>query len=64
MCAIILHILIIILHYFRYDLASRNIEVVGCWLGNYLRQMKRVNPEVQLWGIGHSLGAHLVSNPD
>lgn len=45
----------------RYDLASRNIEVVGCWLGNYLRQIKRAKPDTFLWGVGHSLGAHLVS---
>jgi len=45
---------------YRYDHAARNIEVVGCWLGNYLRQMRRAHPEAYLWGIGHSLGAHLV----
>jgi len=43
----------------RYNDATRNIETVGCWIGNYVRQMKRHESNFQIWGVGHSLGAHL-----
>ncbi|CAL8139644.1 unnamed protein product [Orchesella dallaii] len=44
----------------RYELAAKNIEPVGCWLGNHLREIKRRKPDTYLWGVGHSLGAHLM----
>jgi hypothetical protein len=44
----------------RYPHAVRNIEAVGCWVGNYAREIKRFKSDYKLWGIGHSLGAHLI----
>lgn len=44
----------------RYEQAAKNIESVGCWLANHLREIKRRKPNTYLWGVGHSLGAHLM----
>jgi len=44
----------------RYEQAAKNIESVGCWLANHLREIKRRKSGVYLWGVGHSLGAHLM----
>ena len=45
---------------FYYEQASANALAVGQWLSSYLVEIYRRFPETILWGLGHSLGAHLM----
>lgn len=45
---------------FRYRQAAANVLTVGDWLSNYTRTIKEMRPSVSLYGIGHSLGAHVM----
>ncbi|XP_054156751.1 phospholipase A1-like [Oppia nitens] len=42
-----------------YEQAAANALAVGQWLAPYLRELRKRFPEISLWLIGHSLGAHL-----
>ena len=53
----------------HYSQAAANTEVVGQWLGgvtNHLissicpRTRQPMPPKPQVWGVGHSLGAHVL----
>ncbi|XP_077978242.1 phospholipase A1 VesT1.02-like [Glandiceps talaboti] len=45
-----------------YRQAAANTQEVGLWLGKIVSGIdkKRVVPTLQIWGIGHSLGAHVL----
>lgn len=45
---------------FEYRTAASNVMTVGPWLGNYTKAIKEVNPKIFLYGVGHSLGAHVM----
>jgi len=44
----------------RYLQAAANIQSVGAWLANHLAEIGNMKPQLPLWGIGHSLGCHLL----
>ncbi|CAG2122127.1 unnamed protein product, partial [Medioppia subpectinata] len=44
----------------RYRQAAANVETVGLWLSGYAQQMNLSIPGLEIWGIGHSLGAHVI----
>lgn len=44
----------------KYQQAASNCFEVGKWLGNFLRKFRQEFPNVFTYGIGHSLGAHLL----
>lgn len=44
---------------FRYRQAAANVLTVGNWLAKYVKMIKDVKPDIKLYGIGHSLGAHV-----
>ncbi|KAH9423432.1 hypothetical protein DERP_003711 [Dermatophagoides pteronyssinus] len=44
----------------KYQQAASNCFEVGKWLGNFLRKFRQEFPNVSTYGIGHSLGAHLL----
>ncbi len=44
----------------RYRQSVANIETVGVWLSSYISQINRTINGVEIYGIGHSLGAHLI----
>lgn len=44
----------------NYEQASANALAVGHWLSAYLTEIHHRFPEIILWGLGHSLGAHLM----
>lgn len=45
---------------FYYRQAAANIVPVGEWLGNFTKIVKSVTPKLPIYGIGHSLGAHVM----
>ena len=44
----------------RYLQAAANIQSVGDWLSMHMTQIGILKPELVIYGIGHSLGAHLL----
>lgn len=46
--------------FIKYDKAAGNIKSVGAWLGDIADELKRLHPHLHIWGIGNSLGAHLL----
>ncbi|CAG2182613.1 unnamed protein product, partial [Oppiella nova] len=44
----------------RYRQAAANTETVGVWLAGYVQQMNLSIVGIEIWGIGHSLGAHVI----
>lgn len=45
---------------FRYRQAASNVMTVGHWLANYTRAINDVKKNLIIYGIGHSLGAHVM----
>lgn len=45
---------------FRYRQAASNVMTVGHWLANYTRAISEVKRGLLIYGIGHSLGAHVM----
>ena len=45
---------------FRYRQAAANVLTVGEWLSQYIKTIKDVKPDTIIYGIGHSLGAHVM----
>lgn len=45
---------------FNYAQAASNCLQTGSWLGKVISQIRRAFPQVDTYGIGHSLGAHLM----
>ncbi|OTF75416.1 Pancreatic triacylglycerol lipase-like protein [Euroglyphus maynei] len=45
---------------FRYRQAAANVLTVGEWLSQYIKTIKDVSPNTIIYGIGHSLGAHVM----
>ena len=45
---------------YRYNQASSNALETGKWLGNFLKALRKANKDLGIYGIGHSLGAHLM----
>lgn len=48
------------LWFWQYTRAVANTQIVGEYLGNIVRQLKSDMPHVLIWGIGYSLGAHVM----
>lgn len=44
----------------NYPQAAGNTQAVGEWLGQLTSQIRKVAPGVYMWGVGHSLGAHVL----
>lgn len=46
----------------KYTQAAANTQTVGAWLALIAQEIKRVHPseDMKIWGIAHSLGAHLL----
>jgi len=44
----------------EYLQAGANIQAVGDWLGPHAAQISSRNPDLIIWGVAHSLGAHLL----
>lgn len=44
----------------RYKQSAANTESVGIWLSAYAMQINHKITGIEIWGIGHSLGAHVV----
>ncbi|XP_054165925.1 phospholipase A1-like [Oppia nitens] len=44
----------------RYRQAAVNIKPVGLWLAPYVQQINQTVHGMEIWGIGHSLGAHVM----
>ncbi len=45
---------------FQYIYAASNTQTVGTWLAQYARAVKMKFPSTELWGVGHSLGSHVI----
>lgn len=51
---------------YRYKQAAANTQAVGSWLAEYVKAIKEkvespnTDSNIYIWGIGHSLGAHLM----
>lgn len=45
---------------FRYRQAASNVMPVGQWLANFTKAINDVQPKLPIYGIGHSLGAHVM----
>lgn len=45
---------------FKYEQASANALAVGEWLAKYAIQIRKQREDIYIWGVGHSLGAHLM----
>lgn len=43
-----------------YRNAAANVVPVGQWLANYTKAINDVKPSLPIYGVGHSLGAHLM----
>jgi hypothetical protein len=48
------------LPHLEYKKAAGNIRSIGAWLGDVVEELRRMHPRLKIWGIGHSLGAHLM----
>jgi len=48
------------LPHLEYKKAAGNIRSVGAWLGDFVDELRKMHPRLKIWGIGHSLGAHLM----
>lgn len=44
----------------RYKQSAANTETVGVWLSAYAMQCNHSIAGLEIWGIGHSLGAHVL----
>ena len=44
----------------RYRQSAANVESVGVWLASYAQQINHSIHGMEIWGIGHSLGAHVM----
>jgi hypothetical protein len=44
----------------RYLQAAANIQSVAEWLSGHLSAIGLLKPDLVMWGVGHSLGAHLI----
>lgn len=44
----------------RYNSAAANTETVGIWLSGYAKEMGFNCSWISIWGVGHSLGAHVL----
>ncbi|KAJ6225148.1 hypothetical protein RDWZM_003693 [Blomia tropicalis] len=45
---------------FRYRQAASNVIPVGNWLGAFTKAIYDLQPKLSIYGIGHSLGAHVM----
>ncbi|KAI2809848.1 hypothetical protein RDWZM_002999 [Blomia tropicalis] len=46
----------------KYGQAASNSIETGRWLGNFLAALRERCPKIEIYGIGHSLGAHLMGS--
>jgi hypothetical protein len=44
----------------KYEQASANALAVGQWLAKYAKALRQRFNDLYIWGLGHSLGAHLM----
>ncbi|XP_077987052.1 pancreatic lipase-related protein 2-like [Glandiceps talaboti] len=45
---------------FRYKKVAANTQPVAIWLGEILQEIKKRRANINIWGVGHSFGAHLL----
>ncbi|ODM97890.1 Pancreatic triacylglycerol lipase, partial [Orchesella cincta] len=44
----------------NYKKALANIQTSAIWLGEIITELRKMKPSAYIWGIGHSLGSHLL----
>lgn len=44
----------------NYKKALANIQTTAIWLGEIVTELRTMKPSIFIWGVGHSLGAHLL----
>lgn len=48
------------LPHITYKKALANIQTSAIWLGEIVTELRKMKPSIFIWGVGHSLGAHLL----
>ena len=45
---------------YDYKQSFVNIKPMGTWLSELIKEIRTIKPSVYIWGVGHSIGAHLL----